>query len=315
MNDDEPETDDAGDEEGTHQVLLLPNTRVEGLWESLILEDGVKSNLLDYSTAALRFSDVGVDENIISVNRVLLMHGPPGTGKTSLCKALSHKLAIRLSPRYSSTQLLEINSHSLFSKWFSESGKKVMNLFEHIQECCDDADCLVCVLVDEVESLTSARQNAIGNGEPGDALRVVNAMLTGLDKLRRFKNVIILTTTNMMESAVDVAFLDRADIKQYIGPPNQKACYNILRSCLIELVRVGIITNPDSQSTAVLWDYEMAARHWDDMGGSDVGINKDHNLLRNVATVASSCEMSGRILRKCKYLVCWFCTSPYFFRF
>ena len=179
MNDDEPETDDAGDEEGTHQVLLLPNTRVEGLWESLILEDGVKSLLLDYSTAALRFSDVGVDENIISWNRVVLLHGPPGTGKTSLCKALAHKLAIRLSSRYSSTQLLEINAHSLFSKWFSESGKKVMCLFEHIQECCQDEDSLVCVLVDEVESLTSARQNAIGNGEPGDALRVVNAMLTG----------------------------------------------------------------------------------------------------------------------------------------
>ena len=71
----------------------------------------------------------------------------------------------------------------------------------------------------------------------------------------------------------------------------------------IELVRVGIIANPDNQSTALLWDYEVAARHWDDdRGGSDVDINKDHNLLRNVATVASSCEMSGRILRKCPFL-------------
>ena len=47
-------------------------------------------------------------------------------------------------------QLIEINAHSLFSKWFSESGKLVMKLFDQIQELVEDSDTLVCVMIDEV---------------------------------------------------------------------------------------------------------------------------------------------------------------------
>lgn len=64
----------------------------------------------------------------VDVHRVVLLHGPPGTGKTSLCRALSQKLAIRLGFSYSSTRLVEIHAHSLFSKWFSESGKVKLEL-------------------------------------------------------------------------------------------------------------------------------------------------------------------------------------------
>jgi SpoVK/Ycf46/Vps4 family AAA+-type ATPase len=182
----------------------------------------------------LFLSDKKVNPHVISYNRVVLLHGPPGTGKTSLCRALAHKLAIHLGNRYANCKLIEINSHNLFSKWFSESGKLVQRMFDKIREHVNEPDSFVCVLVDEVESLTSVRKNS--GLEPNDAVRVVNAMLTQLDSIRNFPNVLILTTSNIT-GAIDLAFVDRADIKQYIGPPSHAAIYSIFYSCLLELKR------------------------------------------------------------------------------
>ena len=156
-----------------------------------------------------------------------------------MAKALAQKLAIRFARRYASAQLVEVNAHSLFSKWFSESGKLVGRLFAKIGELVEDPDTLVCVLIDEVESLSAARRAS--SSEPSDAIRVVNALLTQLDALKDRPNVLILTTSNITD-AIDVAFIDRADIKAYIGPPGLGARYDILRSCVRELAAKGVIS-------------------------------------------------------------------------
>lgn len=273
------------------QLSLLPSSQYEGLWNSLIYDQNIKNTLLRYVSTAMIFSERKVDPTLITWNRLVLLHGPPGTGKTSLAKGLAQKLAIRLTEKYpSGGQLIEINSHSLFSKWFSESGKLVMKLFNKIRELVEIDDSFVCVLIDEVESLAAARKMAISGNEPSDAVRVVNAVLTQLDQLKSYTNTLIITTSNIT-GAIDLAFVDRADIKQYVGFPSIGARYHILSSCLEELMRVRIIydqtTFLDYHSLKLLGKCENDA------------MKASFKLLE----ISSLCEgLSGRILRKLPFL-------------
>ncbi|VDK48496.1 unnamed protein product [Anisakis simplex] len=222
------------------QIWALPCQEFDQIWENLIFSDNIKNELLSYIYAVLRISDRGANTSILRINRLILLHGPPGTGKTSLCKGLAQKLSIRLNKRYKQSVFVEINSHSLFSKWFSESGKLVQKMFDHIEELADDNKTLIFVLIDEVESLSMARAGALNRNEPGDAVRAVNALLTQIDRIRRFPNVLVLTTSNISKS-LDEAFIDRADISRFVGHPSVYAVYAILLSCIQEMQRVSAL--------------------------------------------------------------------------
>lgn len=160
-----------------------------------------------------------------------------------------------------------------------------MQLFGTILELIENPTSLVCVLIDEIESIAYSR-TSVSSAESTDSLRVVNAVLTQLDKIRKFPNVLVLTTSNVTQ-CIDQAFLDRADVIQYIGPPIVEAIYDIYCQALHELRRVGII-DP-----------------FDDLVPIDVLIEAENNdpNVHEVANMAKmSYGLSGRTIRKIPFL-------------
>ncbi|XP_042499041.1 pachytene checkpoint protein 2 homolog isoform X2 [Macadamia integrifolia] len=308
LSEEGPGEESSGDSQlSSFNEWILPAKEFDGMWESLIYEVGLKQRLLRYAASALLFTEKGVDPFLVSWNRVILLHGPPGTGKTSLCKALAQKLSIRFNSRYPQCQLVEVNAHSLFSKWFSESGKLVAKLFQKIQEMVEEENNLVFVVIDEVESLAAARKAALSGSEPSDSIRVVNALLTQMDKLKSSPNVIILTTSNITD-AIDIAFVDRADIKAYVGPPTLPARYEILRSCIEELIRTGILTYPEGQLK--LQNYPTLREKL-----NILEVQEPQGTLclsKQLVEAAELCEgLSGRALRKLPLLAHAALDNPY----
>lgn len=74
----------------------------------------------------------------------------------------------------------------------------------------------------------------------------MNAVLTQLDQIRKHPNVLILTTSNLT-SSIDSAFLDRADIKQYVGYPDVTGLAQIYKVMLRELIDVGLIDDSKNE--------------------------------------------------------------------
>jgi hypothetical protein len=57
----------------------LPNMYLRGLWESIIVDQEIKLQLINYCCSSILFADAKVDPNIISWNKMILLYGPPGT--------------------------------------------------------------------------------------------------------------------------------------------------------------------------------------------------------------------------------------------
>jgi hypothetical protein len=79
------------DTSSLYTLETFPSSPYTTLWDSLQFDSAVKSSILAYITAIFKFSLLGLTEqDEISFNRILLLHGPPGTGNKVICEDIYH---------------------------------------------------------------------------------------------------------------------------------------------------------------------------------------------------------------------------------
>ena len=101
-----------------------------------------------------------------------------------MCRALAQKLSIRLGDALPRATLIEINTNAMLSKYFGESGKLIGATFERVYAAAQDPATLICVVMDEVETIAGSRERSTTGGECNDGMRATNQLLTALDRLR-----------------------------------------------------------------------------------------------------------------------------------
>ena len=155
--------------------------------------------------------------------RGILLHGPPGCGKTMLANAFAAELGV---------PFIALSAPSVVSGMSGESEKA---LREHFEEAKRAAPCLV--FIDEIDAITPKRESAQREMEK----RIVAQLLTCMDELAFEKTdgkaVIVLAATNRPDS-LDAALRrgGRFDKEINLGVPNEAVREQILKALTRHMV-------------------------------------------------------------------------------
>jgi len=142
----------------------------------------------------------------------VLLHGPPGAGKTLLVKAVANE---------SDANFILLNGPEIMSKYYGESEKKIRDIFEEAEKTAPSI-----VFIDEIDAIAPKREETIGEVER----RVVSQILTMMDGLKSRGKVVVIAATNRVNS-IDPALRrpGRFDREIAINVPDKGGRLSILK--------------------------------------------------------------------------------------
>lgn len=123
------------------------------------------------------FEKLGIDPP-----KGVLLHGPPGVGKTLIARAVANE---------SKAHFITLNGPEIMSKYYGESEQRLRSIFREAQEKAP-----TIIFIDEIDAIAPRREDTTGEVER----RVVAQMLSSMDGLVSRGQVIVIAATNRANS-------------------------------------------------------------------------------------------------------------------